>query len=363
MSGGRFGAVWFICDGYHIARGHVTASLCHSGAVMGRMPLLGFGLPVSGSWATPESLVHFARRAEELGYASLWAYQRTLWPADGRLGPSHRSVLDPVVALTVAAAHTERIGLGTATVCAPFTAPVLLANTMASLDVICGGRLTVGIGMGWLPEEHAATGTSMEHRGARFEEYLHCLHALWTHQPVEFAGRFYTVPRSFVGPQPVQRPHPPVLLGGAVEPALRRAGRLAQGWIASSQHDPGTLARSVEVVRDAAVQAGRDPQALRILVRVVPRLVVSDPGPSRAPFHGTRQQLLEDLDQLGRVGATEVLLDLNLSPRVGTLEVDASEARDEAERVLELLAPADSSRRLPGPGSDAVCSAGLAGGT
>ena len=107
-------------------------------------PLLGFGLPVSGRWATRENLVHVARRAQDLGYASLWAYQRTLWPADGRLGPSHRSVLDPVVALAVAAGHTERIGLGTATVCAPFTPPALLASTMASLDAVSAGRLTVG---------------------------------------------------------------------------------------------------------------------------------------------------------------------------------------------------------------------------
>ena len=116
-------------------------------------PLLGFGLPVSGRWATRDAVVRVARRAEELGYASLWTYQRTLWPADGRLGPSHRSVLDPVVALAVAAGHTDRIGLGTATVCAPFTAPALLAATTASLDVVSGGRLTVGIGMGWLEGE------------------------------------------------------------------------------------------------------------------------------------------------------------------------------------------------------------------
>lgn len=304
-----------------------------------RLPLLGFGLPVSGSWATPEVLVHVARRAEELGYASLWAYQRTLWPADGRLGPSHRSVLDPVVALALAAGHTERIGLGTATVCAPFTAPALLANTMASLDVVSGGRLTVGVGMGWLPEEHVAAGVPLERRGPRFEEYLRCLGALWTQEPVDFAGEFYTVPRSYVGPRPVQRPHPPVLVGGAAESALRRAGRLADGWIASSRHDLATLAHCVDVVREGAHEAGRDPDALRILVRVVPDLVDEERGSTRAPLQGNAAQIAADVGELAAHGATEVLLDLNLSPRVGTPAVDPDDALEHAERVMEAFAP------------------------
>jgi probable F420-dependent oxidoreductase len=307
--------------------------------VTGGRPRIGFGLPVSGRWATREAVIHVAQRAEELGYASLWAYQRTLWPADGRLGPSHRSVLDPIVALALAAGHTERIGLGTATICAPFTAPALLASTMASLDVVSSGRLTVGVGMGWLPEEHLAAGVPMERRGARFEEYLHCLSALWTQAPVEFAGDFYTVPRSFLCPQPVQQPHPPVLVGGAADAALRRAGRLAQGWIASSQQDLGRLAHCVEVVRSGAVEAGRDPRALRILVRVVPDLLDEDPGPARESFHGTGDQITADIEGLGRLGVTEVLVDLNLSPRVGTPEVAPGDALERAERALEALAP------------------------
>jgi probable F420-dependent oxidoreductase len=307
--------------------------------VTAELPLLGFGLPVSGRWATRDGVVRIARRAEELGYASLWGYQRTLWPADGRLGPSHRSVLDPVVALALAAGHTERIGLGTATVCAPFTPPALLASTMASLDVLSGGRLTVGVGMGWLPEEHVAAGVPMARRGARFEEYLHCLLALWTQEPVDFAGEFYTVPSSFLSPPPVQRPHPPLLVGGTAEPALRRAGRVAQGWIASSQLDPSALAQCTEVVREGAVEAGRDPQTLRILVRVVPDLRDEDPGPARRPFQGTVAQLRADLARLAAHGATEVILDLNLSPRVGTMEVEPRQALAHAERLLEELAP------------------------
>ncbi len=229
-------------------------------------------------------------------------------PVAAELGPAHESVLDPVLPLAYAAGHTERIRLGTATVCAPFTAPALLAKAMTTLDVLCGGRLTVGLGMGWLPEEYAAAGVPFERRGERMDEYLRCLEALWTQDPAEFAGEFYTVPRSHMGPRPVQRPHPPVLLGGAAAPALRRAGRLAQGWIASSKHDLSDLRASIETVRESAREAGRDPEALRIVVR----------------RHPTRDL---DLAALRAQGVTEVLLDANLSPGV------------DAERALEAFAP------------------------
>jgi probable F420-dependent oxidoreductase len=312
--------------------------------VTGDPLLLGFGLPVSGSWATPETMRHIAGRAEELGYASLWTFQRVLFPAGGELGPAHRAVHDPIVTLAHVAGHTDRIGLGTATICAPFTAPALLAKTLTSLDVLCGGRLTAGLGMGWLPQEYAAAGVPFERRGARMDEYLRCLEALWTQDPVEFAGEFYTVPRSHVGPPPVQRPHPPVLLGGAAGPALRRAGRLAQGWIGSSKQDLTRIGTCVTTVRDGARDAGRDPQAARIVVRGLVDLVDDDPGGQRRPLQGTREQVLEDLDALRAQGVTEVFFDLNLSPRVGSPDVDAGEALAYAERVLDAFAPANEPR-------------------
>src|SRR3954453_22108299 len=133
-----------------------------SSLVTADVPLLGFGLPVSGSWATPDTIRRTARRAEELGYASLWTFQRVLYPAAAGLGPSHRSVLDPDVSLAHVAGHTDRIRLGTATICAPFMAPALLAKALTSLDVLSGGRLTAGLGMGWLREEYSAAGVPYE---------------------------------------------------------------------------------------------------------------------------------------------------------------------------------------------------------
>lgn len=303
------------------------------------LPQIGFGLPVAGPWATPGIVARVASRAEVLGYASLWTFQRVLFPIDGGLGAAHRMMQDPVVTLAYAAGITSRIRLGTATVCAPFTPPAVLAKSLTSLDVISGGRLTVGLGMGWLRQEYTAAGLPFERRGARFEEYLGCLKALWAENPVHFAGEFYTIPPSEVNPKPVQQPYPPILLGGAATKALQRAGRVAQGWIASSDHDLSRIDESIHKVQDAALNTGRDPDDLQIVVRAVPDLLDREPGPERRLFQGTRQQVLADLISLHKRGVTEVFLDLNLSPRVGLPDCDPMAALEQAEHLLEAFAP------------------------
>jgi alkanesulfonate monooxygenase SsuD/methylene tetrahydromethanopterin reductase-like flavin-dependent oxidoreductase (luciferase family) len=168
------------------------------------------------------------------------------------------------------------------------------------------------------------------------EEYLRCLKRVWTQDPVEFAGEFYTVPRAHVGPPPVQRPHPPVLLGGAVAPALRRAGRLAEGWIGSSRHDLTRIGAYVDAVRDGAREAGRDPRSLRIVVRGLVDLVDDEPSGRRRPLRGTREQVIDDLVALRGQGVTEVFFDVNLSR-----DLDAAARLAYAERVLEMFAPAN----------------------
>lgn len=310
---------------------------------MSDLPLLGFGLPVSGVWATPTSMLDVARRAEALGYDALWTFQRLLQPTVGVDesanpsalpvdDPSYAAVHDPLLPLALVAGHTERVRLGSATVCAPFLAPAVLAKSAVTLDVLSGGRFTLGIGSGWMPQEYEAAGVPLAGRGARMEEYLHCLHALWAQQP--FAGDLYRVPDARLGVAPVQRPHPPVLLGGSAPAALHRAGRLAEGWISSTKQDLATLGASVAHVRRGADDAGRDPGAVRVVVRAVPDL----DGPRQGPFTGTPEQVRADVRQAAAQGATEVFFDLNFSPRV--VAVDAEQAGAYAERVLEALAPA-----------------------
>lgn len=301
---------------------------------------LGVGLPMSGAWATPESMREVATTAEQLGYDSLWTYQRLLHPVEEDWGSPYHSVLDPVVALSYVASQTSTVRLGLAIVNMPFYAPIVLSKALTTLDLVSAGRLDVGLGLGWAPPEFEAAGVPYDRRGARGEEFVACLKAIWTEPVVEFAGEFYRVPRSRVDPKPVQRPAPPILLGGTAERALQRAGRIADGWISSSRADLTRMGESIEVVRSAAAQAGRDPERLRFVVRGVVRLTEQAGPDDRRPLQGDAAQVRADLSSLERVGVTEVFLDLNYDERTTADDVDAEAALANALRTISALAPA-----------------------
>jgi probable F420-dependent oxidoreductase len=279
-----------------------------------------------------------ARRAEELGYVSLWTFQRLLYPPDSGWAPVYRSVHDPVVPLAYVAGLTSRARLGTAIVNAPFYSPLVLAKQLATLDDVTQGRLDAGLGLGWSREEFAAAGVGYERRGARMEEFVRCLRSVWTDEIVDFDGEFYRVPRARVDPKPVQRPHPPLLLGGTAEPALRRTGRLADGWISSSRADLSALGTSISVVRDAAGAAGRDPAGLRFVVRGVVAVRPSAGGDAPA-LTGPIAKIRDDVSRVAEQGATELFVDLNFDPEIGSPDADPADSLRRAHEVLEALAP------------------------
>jgi probable F420-dependent oxidoreductase len=303
---------------------------------------LGFGLPVSGRWASRANIVQIARQAEALGYDSLWTFQRLLHPAEGDWGPMYHAVQDPIVTLAHVAAITERVRLGVAVVNAPFYSPVVLAKQFTTLDELSSGRLDAGLGLGWAREEFAAVGVPYEHRGARTAEFIQCLKAIWTSPVVSFDGKYYQIPPSRVDPKPVQQPHPPLLLGGTAERALRRVGELSDGWISSSRYDQSRIATDLKLMRDAATDAGRDPARLRFIVRGVVRLHAtgSDDTAGRRPLQGTEQQIRDDLGRLEAAGVTEVFFDLNFDPEVVADSTDPAESLARAERVLHTFARA-----------------------
>jgi probable F420-dependent oxidoreductase len=300
---------------------------------------VGLGLPVSGTWATPGALRQVAERADALGFDSLWAFQRLLHPIDQDWGSAYHSVQDPLTSLAYAAAVTSRIRLGVAVVMAPYYAPIVLAKALTTVDVLSDGRLDVGLGLGWSAQEFEAVGVPMERRGPRAEEFVACLKAIWTQPEVEFHGEFYDVPLSRVEPKPVQSPYPPLLMGGGAEAALKRIGRIADGWVSSSRTDLTTIGGSVDVIRTAATEAGRDPDALRFVVRGVVRLTSAPTsGDARIPLQGDADQIRADIDALGAQGVTEVFLDLNWDDStVGAADPEAALAN--AEAVLTQLAP------------------------
>jgi probable F420-dependent oxidoreductase len=282
---------------------------------------IGFALPVSGSWAVPENIVSVARRAEELGYASLWTFQRLLVPSPNQLAPVYQSVLDPTVVLAHVAAVTTRVSLGVAVINAPFQSPALLAKQLTTLDLLSGERLVPGLGLGWLPEEFTASGVPYSGRGARMEEYLRTLRTIWDDaEPVSHSGSFYSVPPSLARPRPARRI--PLLLGGDVPAALARAGRLADGWVSSSRVPPTELGQRISIVRRAAEEAGRDPDTLAFVCRGVLRA-------------GERP----DLDSLAAQGVTEYFADLNFDPAVGAEEADPEASMARCDEVLQALAP------------------------
>jgi len=302
---------------------------------------IGFGAPVSGAWATPENLASFAARAEQAGYASLWSFQRLLVPEGSGMDPVYRSVFDPMAALAYAAAGTSRIRLGVAVVNLPFVSPAYLAKQAATVDILSGGRLDLGLGIGWMPEEFAATGAPMARRGARAAEYVAVLRELWADGRSEFSGEFYEIPRSSVAPKPVQPGGPPILLGGLARPALERAGRIADGWVTSSRTDLSRIAEGVGVIRAAAAEAGRDPDALRIVCRGVVRAgaEATAPGGSRLLLSGRPDQIREDTRWLAGQGVTEIFYDLNWDPQVGSPDADPASAAARAGEILDALAP------------------------
>jgi probable F420-dependent oxidoreductase len=302
---------------------------------------IGFGAPVAGAWATPGYLTAFARRAEDAGYASLWSFQRLLVPEGSGMEPVYRSVLDPMVALGYLAGATSRIRLGVATICLPFVSPVVLAKQAATVDVLSGGRLDLGLGIGWMPEEFAAAGASTARRGARTEEYLAVLRTLWADEVSSFDGEFYTIPAGRQDPRPVQKPGPPVLLGGLSRPAMERAGRIADGWITSSRADLSKIAEAVAVIWEAASAAGRDPGAVRVVCRgvVLAGAEAKAPDGGRRLLSGSFARIREDAAWLGEQGVTELFYDLNWDPQVGSPAVEPQAAAARAERILAELAP------------------------
>jgi probable F420-dependent oxidoreductase len=306
---------------------------------------LGFAVPTAGSWATPDHMVELAKAAEGLGYSSLWTFQRLMYPADEaettanpRWQPVYRSVHDPLITLAYLAAHTTRVRLGVAVLNMPWFSPILLAKQATTLDHVSGGRLDLGLGLGWSHLEYDAAAAPFDRRGERADDFLACLTAIWTEDPVEYESEFHVVRRAHVHPPTLQQPHPPVLLGGAAPPALRRAGRLAQGWISSSGTDLSTIGSSIAVVRDAATAAGRAVDALRFVCRGVVR--VRPAGlEQRRPLSGSFEEIRGDLALIASQGATELFVDLNFDREIGSPDADPDVSMRRAHEVLEALAP------------------------
>lgn len=251
------------------------------------MPRIAFGLRLpTYVWEDRavdlDTLSRFAERAEQLGFENLWVLDHLLVAL-----PSYRSTFhEPLVVLSMMAARTSRIRLGTSAVVLPLRNPAIFAKAIASLDHLSGGRVDVGVGVGWHEGEFAAAGIRLEERGRRADEYLAVLRRLWTGAPVTFEGRYCRFRDTQILPRTVQRPHPPIwVAGGSVlpprfdadpsyqyhqfrkgppnyEPVYRRIAA-ADGWLIIATTTPELIQKDWEGISRHAVEQGRDPRSIR----------------------------------------------------------------------------------------------------
>ena len=225
----------------------------------------------TGRYVEPANAVELVQAAEEAGFESAWTVEHTVIPkgyqsaypyaAGGKLpGGDKEFVLpDPQIWMAYVAARTSRIKLATGILILPQHNPVICAKQVATLDYMSGGRVLLGIGVGWLKEEFEALGVPFAERGARTEEYMHALRALWTMESPTFQGRFVSFKDAYMSPKPAQG-SVPLIIGGHSKAAAQRAGRLADGFFPAR----GASEELIGIVHEAARAAGRDPKEIEI---------------------------------------------------------------------------------------------------
>jgi probable F420-dependent oxidoreductase len=222
----------------------------------------------NGPCSFPKCAAAVARAAEDAGFESLWTGEHVILP-DPQAPPSPVAadypMIDPAISLAFVAAHTTRIRLGTGIIILPQRNPVVLAKELASTDVLSNGRLIFGIGVGYLKPEFEAIGAPFDHKGARAEEFLAAMLALWTMPKPEFNGKWVKFKGVNAMPRPVQKPHPEIVFGGHSAEAFSRAARLAKGWYGFAL-DLDTTAKYIEGLRAACKSANRKFEDLEISV-------------------------------------------------------------------------------------------------
>jgi alkanesulfonate monooxygenase SsuD/methylene tetrahydromethanopterin reductase-like flavin-dependent oxidoreductase (luciferase family) len=280
---------------------------------------LGIHVVQPPSTSAPAVLRTSAHAAEALGYRSLWVGDRLIEGETARIDGGRP--LDALATLAYLAATTDRVRLGTSVLAGAWYPPALLARSLATVDQLSRGRLTIGLGTSPSPRESAAAGIDESKGEALVDGLLVALDAAWGPEPVHVADPRSVLEGRAPGPLPVQRPRPPVLLTGRTDAELRRVGRLGDGWHAAPGR-PEELARDWERVQAAAASAGRDPGGLALVVRVG----LDDETDGR--------RVADQVAALVEVGATEVILEAQ--PELG---LDAALARyAEVAEAVELQA-------------------------
>lgn len=308
----------------------------------------GFYLPTRGETAAPDALATLVSKAEGWGFSSVMIADHIVFPTvieskypytvTGAF-PGEGDALEQLTLMSFIAGKTQSLRLVSSVMILPYRNPVLTAKILATIDVLSGGRVTVGAGVGWLEEEFEAVGAPpFARRGAVSDEWLRIFKKLWTEDPVEHAGEFYSFGPLHCQPHPVQRPHPPIWIGGHSKPALRRAARYGDGWhpvgaTAAVPLEPQELQAKLDELRRLTEAEGRDFGRMTISYKAP---LYDKPGempPSgRKRFAGEPEQIAEDIRELEALGVSEMVFDF----RSPTLSESLERMERFATRILPL---------------------------
>ena len=308
----------------------------------------GFYLPTRGRSAEPDALEALVRRGEALGFHSTVIADHVVFPTTiqskypytvSGAFPGGGDALEQLTLMSFVAAKSERLRLITSVMILPYRNPVLTAKMLATIDVLSRGRVTVGAGVGWLREEFAALGaTEFDRRGAVSDEYLRIFKTLWTQNPASFHGEFHRFDDLKCLPQPVQKPHPPIWIGGHSRAALRRVARHGDGWHPVGANPaamlaPPELKALLAELRRLTEAEGRDPRTLTISYKAPLYDEGVPAGGVRRPFAGTHDEIVEDIATYARLGVSELIFDFRSE--------EPKESLERMERFAELMKSAD----------------------
>ena len=316
----------------------------------------GFALPGRGPLAIPEALVKLAEKADALRYSSLFVTDHVVIPTtysspypystSGRFaGDWTNGYLEPLALMGVLAGLTSLVKLGTSVLVVPYRNPVVTAKMLATMDVMSGGRLILGAGVGWMREEFETLHSPpFDERGKVTDEYLRLMREMWTKEPVQFAGTYYRLPSVSALPKPRQKGGIPIWIGGHTDVALRRTGELADAWHPIGMRPPALLypaeyAEKVKVIHGWARKAGRDPKdialSLRVPLELAPKrgkATVSDqPG-----FRGGAADVIRHIKSYQALGVSHFVFDLappDLRGQLILMERFADEVRPKVLRA------------------------------
>ena len=276
----------------------------------------GVCIPHYGRAVSVDDLRTIAEGAEELGYHSVWVSDHVVTPSHlmSSIGPTF---YDAFVVLSYAAAFTKRVKLGSSVIVVPYRNPLVTAKMLATLDVLSGGRVIFGVGAGGAPDEFQALGVPSHRRGRLTDEYLRLMVALWTQDPTDFRGSFFSFDDVRFEPKPVQKPHPPIWVGGRSDAALRRAVAVGEAWHPTAMRPPALQERMARL-RHLAQEAGRSDGGPAVTVHQSIRLSderspTAGNGPNdeeRRLGRGTPRQIREDMAYYREIGVPVVVCNL-----------------------------------------------------